>query len=126
MSVLATRVVLIVGLVAAVLYAMETYFSDFTGDRGWPGSAAQIIATLLLAVVVEDRVLDRRNLRGATPLKGVAGTLFIWALLALVLCTHAGSQGHALSPLPAALVDGCILGLSGLVVMSALVSMMDQ
>jgi hypothetical protein len=52
-------------------------------------------------------------------------SVVLWALLALLLCTHAGGQGHALSPLPAALVDGCILGLSGLVVASALMSMMD-
>jgi hypothetical protein len=72
MTFFATRVVLGVGLVAALLYAVENYFSDFHGDRGWPGSAAQIIATLLLAVVVEDRVLDRRNLREAARFKAVA------------------------------------------------------
>ena len=118
------RIVLFAGAGLAVVFTVQDLVLGFHGSPNWPGNAAQIIATLLLAAVVEDRLFDRTALDRSSRVVGIF--LFSWAWAALLMCADAGGRGKALPQVGAAIVDGAILGLGGLVLASAIASMLDD
>jgi hypothetical protein len=80
-------------------------------SKAWPGTAAQVLAGLLVAVVLSHRALDFT----AEPKARLPAFLIVaWALGALLISSIGAAEDRSLGGPPNGLVLGSILGLSGI------------
>lgn len=102
-------------LSVGVVFGVTSFFVDMPRSHTWPGTAAQVLATVLVAVAIEGRNL---------PVARDAAEAFCCAVLALVVAVSLGvsivaaSMGKALQPFYNAVVLGALLSFGLLLLLS--------
>jgi hypothetical protein len=110
--------VLCVVVVVSITVAALTAFCsrDMNLSKEWPRDAAQVVATLMIAVVVEQRFFDIYVAMGPSRMSNglakVATTIvFFWTSVAFAVSLVHAHLGKAFDPLSAGIVTGGIAAL---------------
>lgn len=99
--------------------------SEFDAVSGWSGDAAQVLATLMLALVLgQSGFVSHASGRGRIARWSAIGLCY-WLFLALAVAADRAAEGEALSTLGGAFVDGAILAAGAFVLFSAIPSLWE-